>query len=699
MRIVTINENSSFLEEVIELGNVHSSTLGFLPRGAYASHAAKGHILAAIDKSNEVLGYLLYNVNQKGRFVYISHLCVSNSYRRGGVGRALVDTLKQNTKDLYRGIRVRCRRDWEASKVWPKYNFIAKNEIPGRSKEGSRLTVWWFDHGHPDLLQLANKRRLESKVKIVIDANVFYDLRDKQSDAKKESVALLADWLQENIELCVTQEIFNEINRNSDALERQKTRSFAETFVTVSSTDSKFQKVKQVLRKSFFPYNLSESDASDLRQLARTIAADVKFFVTRDGPLLEQAEDIYERFGTRIMRPSDIIIQQDSLMRESEYQPVRLAGSLVEITRVQPEQHNFLQRNFRAPQEETKGKFRDTLHQCLADPHAFQTEIIQGKDKPLALIVYNRQNGHSLEIPLLRLYRGPLAPTLARYLIVRAIITSSKENRMITKITDEYLDDSLLDALQENGFLTHENIWMKANLPLAQTASEITANLQKLGESFPESEYYFCQLSNLLHASAAKESSQALLRVEKALWPTKVTNLDIPTFVVPIWPYWAMNLFDSNLGKQHLFGSQPYLIFNIENVYYRSKHPRILEAPARILWYVSKGKGKYQNVQSIRACSYLDEVIIDKPKTLYSRFRRLGIYEWEQVFNIAKNDLEQEIMAFRFSNTELFDNPIELSKLRRIWIEETENNFHLQAPIAISKKLFFRLYKLGMNIA
>jgi len=188
------------------------------------------------------------------------------------------------------------------------------------------------------------------------------------------------------------------------------------------------------------------------------------------------------------------------------------------------------------------------------------------------------------------------------------------------------------------------------------------------------------------------------LQVERSLWPAKLTDIDIPAFVIPIRPEWAMHLFDPYIASQDLFGGEPSLIFNVENVYYRASRPEVLSAPARILWYVSSGRGKYQGTMSIRASSYLDEVVVDKPKALFSQFRRLGIYRWEDVFNVAKRQVGQDIMAFRFSNTEVFSTPISRDDLREIWREETGGTFHIQTPISIPRQRFFRLYKIGVKI-
>ena len=68
------------------------------------------------------------------------------------------------------------------------------------------------------------------------------------------------------------------------------------------------------------PTEMSASDESDLRQIAKTIAANIQFFVTNDSELLKKSEQVYERFGMNIIRPTDLIIHQDALIRETEYQ-------------------------------------------------------------------------------------------------------------------------------------------------------------------------------------------------------------------------------------------------------------------------------------------------------------------------------------------------------------------------------------------
>ena len=114
-------------------------------------------------------------------------------------------------------------------------------------------------------------------------------------------------------------------------------------------------------------------------------------------------------------------------------------------------------------------------------------------------------------------------------------------------------------------------------------------------------------------------------QMERDLFPGKMIGCDLPTFVIPIRPVWAQSLFDEGLAIQSLFASEASLILNWENVYYRSVGWNAgLQAPCRILWYVTKDK-RFNFTGCIRACSQALEVLVLPAKEAYRRFRRLGV--------------------------------------------------------------------------
>ncbi len=691
-----VQYNSPYLQFVKSLWRASSATLGFFPDGAFKEYAAKRNILVAIENENKCIGYLLYR-SCRGRFITIQHLCINKANRGQGIAKKLIDHLKTITKDHY-GIKLSCRRDFEANKIWPKLGFVAQSNIPGKNKEGKELTVWWFDYGHANLFTLAAKNQVASKLNVVIDANIFFDLNEENGN--EESKALQADWLQDSLDLCITDELFNEINRNENAVERINKFNLARNrYKCVNCQPAQVAKITTSIRH-LFPKKITESDQSDLNQLAKTIASESQFFVTRDVNMLKKrAEQIYEIYGISIVNPAGLISKLDELRRETEYKASRFAGTLSKIRRVHSGEETVLSRYFQLSNlGETKVKFQQRLRHYLSNPEQYICQVaLDKKETPLALIVYEKKDHHELGIPMFRVNRGPLAGTLARYLIFQSIILSSTEQRMFTKVTEPYLENIILFALQEDGFFQVKNEWLKTNLAVLETTNLLANRLLGLSATTDNEYSILYELANILKQNNSNNDSKTMADIEQTLWPAKVADANIPTFIVPIRAWWAHHLFDKNLANQTLFGAKLELAFNRESVYYRSKHfPAGLKAPGRILWYISNDP-KYHGTKHIRACSRIEEITIGQPKTLFKQFRRLGVYTWENVFSIAKNDINQDIMAIHFSDTELFTNPIPLKRVKSILIK-SDYLPNFQSPLKVSNHIFNEIYSIGQQL-
>lgn len=693
MKLETIDHNSPHLDRVKALGKANAATLGFLPEGAFDEHAERRNIIVAADAKSKCIGYCLYRIT--GRQATIAHLCVDSSHRKQGVARALVNYLKDITKDDLRGISLKCRRDYEASLVWPRFGFVAKRELPGRGKDRKPLTLWWFDHNHPNLFTESDVETLKDKVCVTLDANVFFDLSDPSRPGYEESSALLADWLPGSLELCVTDEIYNEIERGECDSRRVTSREFADLFTRPPAPPEKIDEFVTSLRP-FFPEKMTARDESDLRQLARTLAAGLQFFITRDGLLLSQAEAFYEKFGVNVLRPSDLILRLDELRRESEYQPARLAGTLSRVQLLNKSDDPQIVETFLANSlGETKQSFKTKLFRILSKPSVCSCQVVYDTDgQPFALIAYGRSQPEELEIPLVRIRRGPLASTMARYLLFNATWQAALEKRFFTRITDHYLEPYVSAAIDDESFISSEGEWVKVSLPIAASAAEMSRNLIGLNYKHEEERLYFSGLGELLTKEYMLFNAQYMSDIEHILWPAKILDAQIPTFIVPIKAKWAKDLFDENLAKQTLFGAVMELALNRESAYYKSKNaPGGLKAPGRILWYVSQDKN-YEGAMHVRACSRLDEVIIDKPKKLYGQFRRLGVYEWHHVYAVAKRDVNQDIMALRFSDTELFTSPVKWRDVQTI-LKRASCPSQLMSPHRIPHYVFAELYALG----
>ena len=215
------------LNAVDELMKRYSQWLGFLPREALQSYLKKGTVLGATTDDGQLVGYLLYAACYD--YFRITHLCVLEEYQHQGIAKRLVNDLKGLT-GTQKVIKLNCRRDFPANNLWHKLGFVALDEKPGRSKERHLLTIWHFMLAPEDQLQLFQAETSDETLDIVIDAQIFFDFYELDSEKTKPSKALLADFLVDSLNLWITDELLNEINRNDDTKQREKARNRAHNF-------------------------------------------------------------------------------------------------------------------------------------------------------------------------------------------------------------------------------------------------------------------------------------------------------------------------------------------------------------------------------------------------------------------------------------------------------------------------------------
>lgn len=509
----------------------------------------------------------------------------------------------------------------------------------------------------------------------------------------------MADWLQPYLELCITDEVFNKINNENNDSKRKQLRIFAKTFTCLTCQNRRLDRLEQPLRNFFKEKNIL-IDEYEVRNIARTLAADTYTYTTCNSSLLDIADDIYECFKLSIIRPAELITRLDELRRKPEYQPVRLAGTQLKQTRFQRGEEDNLNSYFQSfKQGESRAEFQQKLHRFLAEPDKFECSVVlEGENQPLALVVYDKHKKYELEIPMLRVGDNPLAATVTHHLIFQATLVSAREQRQFTRVTDTGLQETVIKIVQKDTFVKVENGWLRANIAVAETALNLSQRLENSAIKFGQ-EYAFCrQLANNLKTDGAITDTQTMLDIERFLCPAKIIDADIPTFIIPIKPFWAQQLFDEKLANQTPFGATKIgLALNREAVYYKSKNaPKELKScvGGRILWYVSKDKDNgYRGVSAIRACSRLDEVVIGKPEELYRRFRDLGIYERKHIIDTAHQDQNNVIMAIRFSDTELFKTPVTLHKIQEFFGQKMT----IQTSLYISKENFAKVYALGVQ--
>ena len=660
------------LEAVDELMKQHSRTLGFLPREALQSYLKKGSVLGAKTNVDQLVGYLLYGAYIN--YFRITHLCVSEEYRGQGIAKGLVNHLKEsaNTQKI---IRLTCRRDFPADSLWPKLGFVALGEKPSRSKEERSLTTWQLTLSLDDQLELFQVETSDERLDVVIDAQIFFDFDELDSDKTMPSRALLADFLVDSLNLCITDELLNEINRQKDSKKREKYRNRFDMYPKVKPEPHLVEEFDKRLRK-ILP-SCSESQESDIRQLAKAAASPVQTFVTRDGGLLKKSKDIADLTGLEMVSPIELIIQHHEFSARQSYAPDRIAGLNLRWNRLTSNDLTDFPFDLFLKHQETKGKFRVKLESLIAQPYYSECELLRSGDDIIALRVIESGFNKILTVPLARVkYCANQSPTdralFGRFLIADTISKAVEKNLDMVKFEIPFLTPSLVPYLLEMGFVECNNSFVRFCFSRCLSRAEV---LSEISELCPE--------------STSKYQDMSDIELEQRCSPLVLGSTDQNCFLVPIIPVYAMGLIDKYQSAEDLFGGDPNVLLRWSNVYYRKKsHHKMLKAPGRILWYASRRK------KQIIGVSHLDEVIIDTTKELFRKFRKFGVLKWRDLCEMCEHDPAKELMVLKFSNTFLFQKAIPLDDVRTVFSKKGVG-LSLQGPSKVPPEIFYELFQKG----
>lgn len=707
--VEAIDERSTYLSEIKKLWRTHSITLGFFPDGAFDEHAKKGMILVAMSPDKDFMGYLLYRSVRRGAgwpIAVVVHLCVSSKYRKKGVAKVLVEGLCGLTRDTYLRLELKCRRDFDANRMWPNVGFTYQGEQIGRA--GFSVVRWHMAFRDLPLMAILQQNSQHKRFLTVIDSNIFYRLQDStpleprhEKYLYEEAKALLEEWVNDDVTVAITDETLNEIERNDNDHERQRRLTFAGTLNKIQAPQQSVVIVRERLG-SFFSGNLTDNLKSDIMQISQAIAGHAYCFITQDKGILRKADDVEEQFGIKIMTPGEFVGHLDEVIRDVQYRPTALGGSRRLIKsmlhgRINPELHA----QFRdSDASEKKGLFDGQLRVFMAQPSRYKIELCsQSNEEYLALIVLDRGHPSILTVPMLRIVTSPLGETVLRYMLRQIVMTAFHEKRVTTQITDASCADRFGEAFEELGFTRLGDDWLKCSLTFIGNSMDLQNQLKAQSSMHGTIGEVFQSLSGALGKAIETRDAIALVDVERRLWPTKILDANIGNYVIPIKPAWAQHLFDDTLAAQTLWGANEDVSLRHENVYYRRyTAPSQVKSPARILWYVTKDV-RYAGSMHLKACSFLDEVIIAKAKDLFKRFHRLGIYEWKDILKTCGDNPDDHLMALRFSNTEIFKRPISLQYFTEIVKREDGKSPFLRSPQVISTRAFSVIYSYGMELS
>lgn len=645
--------------QVLRLYRANSATLGFFPQGALDEFVDEGCVLVALDDGG-LLGYLAYRICADS--AKIVHLCVDSEQRGRGVARGLAEELFRETATV-QDVRLLCREDYPLTEFWPRLGFVCANEKAGRSKSGKKLFLWVRRNGElPPLLAAIDAASRANKKTAVVDANVFYDFGETD-DRSQESKGLLADWLTDDVVICLTAEIKNEISRHPDSEFRIRRRGQVEDFTVLEATADKLKPALTLIETLLPPAN-GAADESDRRQLAHAIAEEAEFFITRDQTVLDHAESLRVEAAIEVLRPTDFLVRLHSQNGE-RYAPARLVGTSVTETRASSEAQLASFQRFAS--SESKARWLQLIRPILTQPQRFETNLVSWQGSAHAAYSVDVTSS-SVCIPLLRAHRDPRAPTVLRRILAE-ILLRAQTNAPATVVCEDVGDPVVHSALEDVGFVLRDGRYEKWTMRAVVDISQVEALVPTL----------------------APQAGSGPDLIERRCWPLKTRGSNIPAYLIPIRPHWAAQLFDSDLASRDLFGARLETALALENVYYSSS---MIDIPAgvRVLWYVS------DPVQAVRAASISLGTVRAPARLLFRQFSRLGIYSWADLMRKAKGQPDQPLNAYRFAYTERFPRPVPLGEFQAILHQQIGHGNPLAGPVRLSEQVFLDVYRAATGL-
>ena len=654
------------LGAIDELMKRNSGTVGFLPLEALKYYLENEWVLGALTAEGHLAGYLLYAEN-RDRF-RITQLCVAKNFRGQGLARELLDALKVSAT-TQKVMTLRCRNDFPAHSMWSALGFVPRGEKPGRSKEGHLLTLWRFTLARDDQLALFRADSSESVLDVAIDAQVFFDFDEPDSDVNRPSKVLISDPLTDSLNIWYTDELLSEISRNPSDAERNESRSRVRTFWEVehdpTSVETLADSPKEILPSS------TKSQRSDINHLAKVASSEIDVFVTRDQRMLNKALQIAGLVNVNVLSPTELIIRLNELSEAQAYEPDRVSGLGLQWRRLSSQEFStFPFDRFLEPGERL-GRLKERVNSYLIDASSHEFEILWSGDDPVAVRCLTNNSPGMLTITLGRVATSIDRTLFGRFLVSDAICRAVRQGIKLVGFNETALPASLIQGLSRMGFTKSGENFLRFCFTYHMERDQILSSIKDL---YPDA------ISNYRDTDA--------LELERSCSPL-ISDACQNYFLIPIRPGYALNLFDRQQSSYDLFGGEPKLLMRWGNVYYRRvTHQLTLTTPSRILWYVSR------NQRQIVGSSHLDEVVIDNPKELFRRFSRYGTLEWQDLYDMCEGEISRDLMALRFSHTFPFNSPVPMSEVRSVF-EEDGLGWSLQAPRRLSSSTHRKLFELG----
>ena len=660
--IEAVTPDSPMYDQVVELGDANSATLGILPYAAIKEAAADGRVLAYV-AGGAVKGYALFSRRVRTSDISLTHLCVGQQFRSRGIARALVEAIVERHPHRA-GIRLLCRKDYDAHEMWSQLGFCQIGERPGRSRAGHLLVAWWRTIAAPSLFDPPPDNE-DTRIVVALDIGVFRDILDNCDST--DTLALTADWVDELAALAITDDVVAATDMPEGD---EPATDMLEGYRILQSESDQQRRVLHRLQAEPIEYH---GERHALRIVAQAAAAGASNLVTDDEGLLRHSEAVERLTGVTMSRPVDLLLQLQSHGGEHDYRTRVIAASGLSVLPLSRVPADADLEPFCRPHPDSHLSDLTSRIAAVAG-HQFgrMDQLVSADGSCTALAAYYRED-NNVTVTVLRSAAAQDEYSCIRQLVhhLRDAVARAGPAR-ITLVDDA--DSAIASALRDEGFVVDGASW----------AADVRTVIYGSGDPLPDE----------LYADGVRDLTPELVsKYEKHLWPAKVFAGIVPSYVVPIQPKYARVLLGYEERQGRLFEEHETAAAARENVYYRS--PRHFASPARVLWWVSGGG----STGGMRALSWLDAVHTGDPHQLHRRYRNRGVLREQQVVDRAHASGRSGILvatALLFSRTEVFAEPIPLDRAQGLY-EGMRTPGYFQTMKQIEEASVLEFYMEGMK--
>ena len=279
------------------------------------------------------------------------------------------------------------------------------------------------------------------EIDVVMDAQVLFDLETQDDHGPAApSKALLSDFLADELNLKITDEILVEIDRDDIYERRNRSRQEALRFPQVPYDDQSYRQIKTALEKVLS--TTSGNDLSDIKHLAKATASNATYFATRDKKLLGRSNVINELTGLQVRSPARIIVEINDRMAGTRGVE-RISGPDVEWRPLSTSELQTFESQIFLREGERKHHFEQKLDVHLTNPQSSMCEVLRFTAATAAIRVLSVNEGKILNVHLARVTHRAHNPLVEPYFVMALLLKAVQTGTQVIVIDGDEASGSL----------------------------------------------------------------------------------------------------------------------------------------------------------------------------------------------------------------------------------------------------------------